>query len=83
MIVALLVWVTMSAPEPMGLCGSRVLLPSVCPTCTTWPPVPPGGVRLFLILSLFYGHWGMSLSLNASLCARARVCVCICVRVLL
>lgn len=41
-IVALLVWVTMSAPEPMGLCGSRVLLPSVCPTCThVWPPCPP------------------------------------------
>lgn len=28
-IVALLVWVTMSAPEPMGLCGSRVL-PLLC-----------------------------------------------------
>ena len=56
MIIVLLVWVPMSAPASLGLCGSRVLF-TICvsphplvasPSCS-----PPGGVGLpFLILDL-------------------------------
>lgn len=76
-IVALLVWVTMSAPEPTGLCGSRVLLTICVSPLHVWPPCPPGGVRLlFLILSLLGRYWGISLESECSfLHAHAHACV--------
>ena len=80
MIVALLLWGTISALEPTGLCGSRVLLTICVSPLHVWPPCPPGGVRLlFLILSLLRRYWGMSLSLNAHFCVFTRTHVCICV----